>query len=228
MMHRDLRGKSLHAPSNELVENNTGSTIPVLKAVKFSGMGALYPQITLANTNTDVIRGVTQSAIATGTTGYITSFGFLNNVNTSSWPVNTLLYGDASGNVTNAPIGLPIGSVLKQDATNGIIYINSTGIIKSDLDALTFPDPLSLELAFDINNPSFYTEPTYNMGKITRSDIWDSPSKTLHIFSKVYTYTGPNLTQVVITREYDGKTLTKNITYDMSNRVVSINRTYTP
>jgi len=229
MKHKNLRGRDLHAPSSELIENNTGSTIPILKAVKFNGMGALYPQIMLANSSVDIIRGITQSAIVSGTTGFITSLGFLNDVNTSAWPVNTMLYADSSGNITNAPINLPIATVLKQHATNGIIYVISTGILKSDLDALTFPDSLSLELAWDINNPSFYTEPTWDInGKITQSDVWDSPSKTLHLFTKVYTYTGAYLTKSVITRIYDGKKIQKDITYDINNRVSNIIRVYTP
>jgi len=230
MLHRNLRGPSeLHSPSSERIENNTGSTIPVFKAVKFVGMGALYPQIALANTNLDIIRGITQTEILTGSSGYITSIGFLNNVNTAAWPVNTQLYSDAVGNVTNTPIGLPIASVLKQDAVNGIIYVNSTGIIKADLDALTFPDALSLELAWDINNPSFYTEATYDMsGKIIQSDVWDTSAKALHIFTKVYTYTGPQLTNALITRVYDGKTLNKTIVYNMSGQIVNVTRTYTP
>ena len=115
-LHKTLRGSDLHAPSSELIENNTGSTIPVLKAVRFNGMGTLYPQVVLANSTTDIIRGITQSDVLTGTTGYITSLGFLNGVNTSSWPVNTTLYSDNSGNITNAPNNLPVATVLKQDA----------------------------------------------------------------------------------------------------------------
>lgn len=229
MKHKLLRGTDLHAPSSELIENNTGATIPQLKAVKFNGMGAVYPQIVLANSSSDIIRGITQSDVLTATTGYITSLGFLNNVNTSAWTVNTLLYADDSGNITNAPNNLPVASVLKQDAVAGIIYVISTGIIKADLDSLTFPDALSLELGWDINNPSFYTEPTYDInGRIVASDTWDSSAKALHIFNKVLTYTGSNLTKVVLTRVYDGKVLEKDIVYNGSNQVLNITRTYTP
>jgi hypothetical protein len=229
MKHRNLRGNDLHAPSSELIENNTGSTIPVFKAVKFNGMGTLYPQVVLANSNVDIIRGITQADVLTGTTSYITSMGFLNNVNTVAWPVNTVLYADGSGNITNSPNNLPVATVLKQDAALGIIYVNTSGIVKADLDALTFPDPLSLELAWDINNPSFYTEPTYDMsGKITASDVWESNAKVLHIFNKTFTYTGPNLTNVLITRMYDGKSLEKEIVYDMGGKIINVTRTYTP
>ena len=227
--HRKLRGADLHAPSSELVENNTGSLIPIFRAVKFNGMGSLYPQVVIADSSVDVIRGITQTDIVTGTAGYITSLGFLNNVNTTAWAPNTTLYADSSGIITSSPTNLPVATVLKQDPLYGIVYVNSTGILKSDLDALEFPDPLSLELAWDIHHPSFYTEPSYDInGRITQSDIWDTSAKALHLFSKVYTYTGVNLTKVVVTRVYDGKSLEKDIVYDINNRMLNITRTYSP
>jgi hypothetical protein len=143
--------------------------------------------------------------------------------------VNTTLYCDNSGNITNAPNNLPVATVLKQDAVLGIIYVISTGIIKADLDALTFPDALSLELSWDINNPSFYTEISYDIGgRMTGSDTWDTSSKGLHIFNKVFTYTGSLLTRAVITRVYDGKEIQKDIVYDGLGKVLNITRTYTP
>lgn len=227
MRHKQLRGADLHAPSSELIENNTGATLSILKAVKFNGMGTLYPQIVLADSTTDIIRGITQADIETGTTGYITSLGFLNNVDTHLWSVNSLLYCDDSGNVTNAPNNLPIATVLKQDAVNGIIYVISTGIIKTDLDALTFPDALSLELAWDITHPSFYTEISYDVnGRITNTDVYDTSAKTLHIFNKTFTYTGALMTKVVITRVYDSKSVEKDITYDGNGKPLTITRTY--
>lgn len=228
-LHRNLRGADLHSPSSELVENNSGSTINVLVAVKFNGIGTLYPQVIPANSSVDIIRGVTQASFPTGTVSYVTSLGFLNGVNTSAWPVNTTLYADNSGNITNAPNNLPVATVLAQDAVNGIIYVNSTGITAGELDALQFPDSLSLELAWDILYPSYYSEPTYNgSGQITAYDIWDTSAKALHIFNKTFTYTGTNITEVLITRVYDGKTLQKNLTYNGSGQVLNVTRIYTP
>lgn len=229
MKHRNLRGGDLHAPSSELIENNTGSTIGVLKVVKFNGMGALYPQVILANSATDVVRGITQSSIANGSTGYITSLGLMNGVDTSAWAVGTTLYCDIYGNVTSTVINTPIGSVLAQDPVNGIIYVNSIGITKAELSALQFPDALSMELAWDILYADNYSEPTYDIsGKITQYNIWDSSSKAIHVFNKTFTYTGNNVTRVLVTRVLDGQTLQKDITYDLSNRVLNVTRTYTP
>jgi hypothetical protein len=229
MKHRNLRGGDLHAPSSELIENNTGATIGVLQVVKFNGMGTLYPQVILANSATDVVRGITQSSIANGATGYITSLGLMNGVNTSAWTVGTTLYCDIYGNVTSTVINTPIGSVLSQDPVNGIIYVNSIGITKAELSALQFPDALSLELAWDILYASNYAETTYDgSGKLTQYNIWDSSAKAIHIFNKTFTYTGSNVTKVVVTRVLDGQTLEKDITYNMSNQLVNVTRTYTP
>ena len=229
MKHVNLRGKDLHAPSSELIENNTGSTIDVLKVVKFNGMGTLYPQVILCNSATDVMRGITQSTIPSGSTGYITSLGLMNGIDTSAWPVGTTLYCDIYGNVTSTVINTPIGSVLAQDSVNGIIYVNSIGITKAELSALQFPDALSMELAWDILYADNYSEPTYDIsGRITQYDIWDSSAKAIHIFNKTFTYTGTNVTRVLVTRVLDGQTLQKDLTYNVNNQVTSVTRTYTP
>ena len=227
MKHKNLRGGDLHSPSSELIENNTGSTIGTLTVVTFNGMGTLYPQVRAANSNSDIVRGVAQSSILTGTTGYITSLGFLNGVNTSAWPVNTTLYCDNAGNLTSTVYNLPIATVLNQDATNGIIYVNSTGITQVDLDGLTFPDALSLELAWDILYASNYAEPSYDVsGKITAYNIWDTSAKAVHIFSKVFTYTGSLVTSVLITQEITGHTLLKTLVYNGSGQLINITRAY--
>jgi hypothetical protein len=230
MLHRNLRGQSeLHSPTSELIENNSGSTIPFLVATKFNGIGSLYPQIVIANGVTDVIRGITQSDIDSGTAGYITSLGFMNGINTSAWLVGTTLYASSAGVIGTTPSGLPLASVLSRDATNGIIYVNSLGITKADLDALEFPDALSLELAWTTLYPNFYTELTYDInGRVTQSNVWDSVAKVVHVFNKTFTYTGALVTKVVVTRVYDGQTLEKDIVYDMSGKVLNITRIYTP
>lgn len=126
-LHSDLRGQDLHSPSQELVENNSGAPITKLKVVTFVTMGTNYPAIIPISAFTDIVRGVVNENIANGATGYITAFGLLNNVNTFAWIVGTVLYSDITGNLTNVVSALKIGVVLKQDATNGIIFINNTG-----------------------------------------------------------------------------------------------------
>ena len=77
--HAQLNGADLHAPTNQQVENDTGSTIPVLMAVTYNGIGTNFPSIVLANGATDRVRGVTQTAIlgvGPNNTGFVTALGF--------------------------------------------------------------------------------------------------------------------------------------------------------
>lgn len=126
--HKNLTGSDLHAPTNQLVENNSGSPIAALKGVKFTGMGTAYPQVAVANGDTDIVVGIAQTAIANGSTGNITAFGLLINIDTSAWAVGTKLYVDSSGNLSTVDNGSPIALVIKQHASTGILYIIATGL----------------------------------------------------------------------------------------------------
>lgn len=182
----------------------------------------------MASGAVDVVRGITQAEIKNGKTGYITALGFLTAVNTSSWAPGTKLYADTSGNITSTPTGLPLAMVMKQDAVNGVVYIENTGVTKGDLDSLTFPDALSMELAWSISYPEFYTEVVYDINNIVQDvNTYDSSSKTLHIFNKHYTYSSGLPTKIEITRVYDGQKITKDIVYDINGYILNVTRTYT-
>lgn len=126
MYHKLLQGKDLHPPSQEIVENNTGSTIPALKVVTYSELGTTFPEITPANGLVDRIRGIVQDDIPSGEIGYITAMGQLINVNTSAWGPGTELYADSAGNLTTVPNGPVVATVLKQHASEGILYVEKT------------------------------------------------------------------------------------------------------
>jgi hypothetical protein len=94
---------------------------------------------------------------------------------------------------------------------------------------VSLPDALSLELQYYLYNPSFYTELNYNISdQVTDTDIWDSSSKTTHIFNKHLTWVDDQVTTVLITRLVDGKTLQKDLVYDGYGKITSVTRTYTP
>ena len=123
--HKNLRGRDLHAPSSELVENNTGSTLTKLSVVDLNGMGTVYPQIKIGNPSVLPNFGVVQEDILTGKYGYITCLGFMFEVDTSLWPVGTILYSSALGQLQSTINGSPIAIVVKQDATYGVLYITA-------------------------------------------------------------------------------------------------------
>lgn len=123
--HKDLRGLDLHSPSNELVENTTGSSIAVLKVVKFTGMSSNgNPLIAAVSSLTDLARGVMSETVADNKIGNATTFGFLNEIDTSAFAVGTVLFSDSSGNLTATITDIRVGKVLKQDAATGTIYVD--------------------------------------------------------------------------------------------------------
>lgn len=129
MLHRNIRGKSLHAPSSEVVENNTGAPIPKLKVVSLNGFGSLFPSIVLANPLLSDNFGIVQENIENGKYGYVTCIGFMFDIDTSAWPVDTQLYSDSSGNLSIVPSGTAIALVVKSDADTGVLYVSGPPVI---------------------------------------------------------------------------------------------------
>lgn len=126
MLHSILNGGDLHAPTNYLVENNTGGNIPALKVVTFTGIGTNFPSIRTVSSIVDPVRGVTMTAIANtsgSNVGYITGLGFLIDVDTHLWPVGTQLFADSSGNLTTTVNGPLVATVYQQDPVNGYLFI---------------------------------------------------------------------------------------------------------
>lgn len=121
--HRDLKGPALHAPTNERIENNSGVTIQKLQVVSLDGHGTAFPQVVLANPNIQNNFGIAMQELIDGSNGYVTTVGFMVQVDTSAWAPNTLLYSDASGNLTTTALGNAAALVVKQDAQCGVLYV---------------------------------------------------------------------------------------------------------
>ena len=134
MLHAQLSGNDLHAPVNQTVENDTGSTIGALIAVTYNGIGTNYPSIVPANGAVDRVRGITQTAMlatAGNNTGFITSLGFLignstTPVDTSPWSEGTTLYAGVTGVLQTTPNGVVIATVYKQDSEYGVLYVENS------------------------------------------------------------------------------------------------------
>jgi len=122
--HSALLGNDLHAPTNTTVINNTGSTLTSLKVVKANGFSGSSLQVTPLASVMDKPSGIIQSDILNTATGTMVGIGILSNVDTSPWTVGSLLFSDASGDLTLSDTGLFVGTVLIQNATTGSIYIN--------------------------------------------------------------------------------------------------------
>ena len=120
-IHKETTGAGLHEPSQYRVENITGSTIPILTAVKRTNGYGIFVQITPVTDTADITWGVTMGAITTGTDGYIARNGNFGGLDTSAWSVGTSLYKTATGVITSTVAGDSVGLVLVQDATAGRI-----------------------------------------------------------------------------------------------------------
>lgn len=126
MQHSRLRGLDNHAPSNELVENDSGTIIPAAKVVRLNGMGTAYPAVLPADPTIDISFGIASTALGTvagQNFGLVTTMGFMFNMNTSPWVVGTILFSDTNGSLSSTSLGEPVARVIQQDATFGILYV---------------------------------------------------------------------------------------------------------
>lgn len=133
--------------------NETGSTIPVMKAVYINGAAGNKPTINYAQADnaitSDKILGLTQASIANNSNGNVITFGTLTNVDTSSWVDGTQLYLSATvaGGLTSTPPTQPnhiihVGIVTRSHAVFGEILVNVfTGAHLSDLHDVLLTSP---------------------------------------------------------------------------------------
>lgn len=135
-LHKNLRGLDLHAPSNELVENQTGSTLTRMQVVRLDGMGTVYPKVSVAQPGAFPNFGIVAYDIAPTKVGYVTAFGFMFELDTSAWAVGTELYSDASGNLSPIANGGVVATVIKQDADFGVLYVVTEG--SSDVNSTSW------------------------------------------------------------------------------------------
>jgi hypothetical protein len=114
------------------VRNSTGSTMPKGTAVYLNGVSGNTPLVERALATGDRTSaftiGMTAEDIANNATGWVTSFGLIRGVDTSSFTSGDTLYlsGATAGSYTNVPTKAPIhyvrvGTVTKASADGEII-----------------------------------------------------------------------------------------------------------
>jgi hypothetical protein len=119
------------------VINNTGSTIPNGSPVYITGTtsGFTYPNIALAKADiagTSAVIGLTNGSIANGATGYVTSNGGIDNVNTGTFTVGQVLYlspfsaGQLQNTVPATGLIVQVGVVTFVNSSTGKIYVKQT------------------------------------------------------------------------------------------------------
>jgi rhodanese-related sulfurtransferase len=116
------------------VKNDSGVTIPKASSVMAVGAVGDRIQVALADasgaTDAMFMLGVSAESIPDGDEGFITTLGYIRNLNTVAYPVGTILYFDPNtpGGLTDvAPIApeldLPIAIVTRSHASTGILYV---------------------------------------------------------------------------------------------------------
>ena len=119
------------------VINNTGSTIPNGSPVYITGTssGQTYPNVALAKADvaaTSAVIGLTNGAITNGATGYVSSQGTIDNVNTSTFTVGQVLYlspysaGQLMNTIPPTGITVQVGVATYIDSSAGHIYVKQT------------------------------------------------------------------------------------------------------
>ena len=137
--YNDSSALAVHVAQDLIVKviNNTGSTIangsPVY--ITSTSSGQTYPNVALARADvaaTASVIGLTNGAIANGATGYVSSQGTIDNVNTSTFTVGQVLYlspysaGQLMNTVPPTGITVQVGVATYIDSSAGHIYVKQT------------------------------------------------------------------------------------------------------
>lgn len=117
-----------------LVKNVTGSTIAKGKVVYINGASGNRPTVALADADTDATSsktlGLTAESIADGAEGFVTTFGVLTNVNTSTFTAGQSLWlsstaGELTGTVPTQPVhSVFVGYAISINDSSGRIFVN--------------------------------------------------------------------------------------------------------
>lgn len=117
-----------------VVKNTTGSSFSSGQVIGFAGasLGRLTGQKYIADGSQPGLYfiGVATMDVPNGTEGFVTTYGYVRNLNTSAWAVGDILYASptTAGSMTNvkptAPnVVIPVAVVLTSDPTNGTIVV---------------------------------------------------------------------------------------------------------
>lgn len=118
--------------SVQVVKNGTVGTLLDGRTVRITGSSAGRMTVDYADNSTVTgatgVIGVLTQNISAGLEGYVTTYGIVRNINTSTWAAGSPLYLNGTGTLTttrptNGRI-VELGHVLTQDATAGSIYVD--------------------------------------------------------------------------------------------------------
>jgi hypothetical protein len=138
------------------VKNNSGSVaIPERTPVMFAGATGDTVKVSPADASnvftipSDYFVGITTEEIPADGFGFVTQFGFINQVNTAAWTIGTLLYVDPAtpgGLTATRPAApawqTPIAAVTRQQTNSGRILVRAIpGILVNHLEGINIASP---------------------------------------------------------------------------------------
>jgi hypothetical protein len=103
-----------------------------------------------------------------------------------------------------------------------------SGVFYGDGSEITNVSSDNIDLLFNRSYNTYYHELSYNIsGDLTGVGVWENNSKTIQLFSKELIYSGETLTSVITTDTVNSITLTKTLSYDGNENLISTTRIYT-
>ena len=177
-----LNGATLQIGQEHLirVKNASGSVaIPDRTLVMFAGATGDTVTVSPADSSniatnpSDYVVGITTEEIPADDFGFVTQFGFVNQVNTAAWTVGTLLYSDPAipgGFVSSRPAApswsKPVAAVTRQHATTGRIFVRALpGEIIEELDNVQITSAADNEfLAYNSANGTWINQTAEEAG----------------------------------------------------------------
>lgn len=179
------------------VKNNSGSVaIPDRTPVMFAGATGDTVKVSPADASdykdypSDYFVGITTEEIPADGFGFVTQFGFVNNVDTSTWEVGTLLYVDpatAGGLTSTHPAApawqTPIAAVTKQNGSAGRIFVRAIpGIPLDNTEGVSITSPLDNNiLAYDSDSGLWKNQTAIEAGLIDTSSTEQTKTGNLII-----------------------------------------------
>jgi len=183
------------------VRNNTLSDIPNGSVVRINGShGNAAPTIVLASADSEEnsqVAGLATHTIASNSFGYISTFGLVRGVDTDGVMSDgdELFLSVTSGEYVNVDPGVPyysisVGRVIVSHASNGVVFVNTTGKRKlagGDLKSVTTLNQSGVPFVT-------YLADTNAGGVTTVSDfVYDSGNSALYVNNKQVITSGDNI-----------------------------------
>ena len=109
-----------------------------------------------------------------------------------------------------------------KEETDLVIEVSVEGVSGSSIDT----DRIELESLFNFTYLTAYSEFIYNLGDLSKIEIYEDNTKVVHLFTKDIAYISGNISTIKIINEINSKILIKTFAYDIDGNIESITKVY--